>query len=82
MEKMMADEHEAASTNCEATRTGRRKLGLLRGKVWAARDAWDPDPELGRLFYEGDPNFRSALDEYLEELTARPKDNEDGGPKR
>ena len=45
--------------------TQRRKLGLLRGKMWAAPDAWDPDPELERLFYEGDPRFPSALDETL-----------------
>jgi antitoxin (DNA-binding transcriptional repressor) of toxin-antitoxin stability system len=41
----------------------RRQLGLLRGKAWAAPDAWDPDPELERLFYEGDPRFPSKLDE-------------------
>ncbi len=35
---------------------------MLRGKVWAAPDAWDPDPELERLFYEGDPDFPSVLD--------------------
>lgn len=40
-----------------------RQLGLLRGKAWAAADAWDPDPELERLFYEGDPCSPSALDE-------------------
>lgn len=49
---------------------GQRKLGVLRGKVWEAPDAWDPDPELERLFYEGDPNFRSKLDDYLDELAA------------
>lgn len=43
--------------------TERRKLGLLRGKIWEAPDAWDPDPELERLFYEGDPDFPSKLDE-------------------
>ena len=42
---------------------GRRPLGLLRGKIWEAPDAWDPDPELERLFYEGDPSFPSALDD-------------------
>lgn len=40
-----------------------RKPGLLRGKVWAAPDAWEPDPELERLFYEGDPRFPSELDD-------------------
>jgi prevent-host-death family protein len=44
-------------------RAPRRPLGLLRGKMWAAPDAWDPDPELERLFYEGDPRFPSKLDE-------------------
>ncbi len=39
-----------------------RKPGILAGKVWAAPDAWDPDPELERLFYEGDPRFPSQLD--------------------
>jgi prevent-host-death family protein len=43
----------------------RRKLGLLRGKAWAAPDAWDPDPELEKLFYEGDPLFPFHLDEDL-----------------
>jgi prevent-host-death family protein len=43
--------------------TGLRPLGLLRGKIWEAPDAWDPDPDLERLFYEGDPSFPSALDE-------------------
>lgn len=43
--------------------TQRRRLGLLRGKMWAAPDAWEPDPELERLFYEGDPRFPSVLDE-------------------
>jgi prevent-host-death family protein len=43
-----------------------RKPGLLRGKVWAAADAWEPDPELERLFYEGDPRFPSELDEVPE----------------
>ena len=40
-----------------------RKPGILRGKVWAAPNAWDPDPELERLFYEGDPRYPSALDQ-------------------
>lgn len=44
----------------------RRKAGLLRGKAWAAPDAWAPDPELERLFYEGDPRFPSVLDEDAE----------------
>jgi prevent-host-death family protein len=51
----------------------RRQLGHLRGKAWAAPDAWDPDPELERLFYEGDPNFRSVLDDYIDELAEREK---------
>jgi prevent-host-death family protein len=50
---------------------GKRKLGVLRGKMWAAPDAWDLDPELERLFYEGDPNFRSALDDHIDELATR-----------
>ncbi len=48
----------------------RRKPGLLRGKAWAAPDAWEPDPELERLFYEGDPRFPSALDETAEDRSA------------
>jgi prevent-host-death family protein len=47
-----------------------RKPGILRGKVWAAPDAWDPDPELERLFYEGDPRFPSVLDQDLERASA------------
>lgn len=50
---------------------GKRKLGVLRGKMWAAPDAWDPDPELEQLFNEGDPNFRSAFDDYIDELATR-----------
>lgn len=49
----------------------RRPLGLLRGKMWAAPDAWDPDPELERLFYEGDPRFPSKLDEAVAPDEAR-----------
>lgn len=55
----------------------KRKLGVLRGKIWAAPDAWDPDPELEKLFYEGDPRFPSKLDEYLEELQQRRKQEEE-----
>jgi prevent-host-death family protein len=57
----------------------RRKLGLLRGKAWAAPDAWDPDPELERLFYEGDPDFPSKLDEILEPAA---EEGESAKPKR
>jgi len=57
----------------------KRKLGVLRGKIWEAPDAWDPDPELERLFYEGDPNFRSTLDDYLEELRQRKTQPEEPG---
>ena len=35
----------------------RRRPGTLRGQAWAAPDAWDPDPELEKLLYEGDPRF-------------------------
>jgi prevent-host-death family protein len=56
----------------------RRQLGLLEGKIWAAPDlSWEPDPELQRLFEEGDPNFRSVLDDYLEELRRRKADEPD-----
>ncbi|MGD9508195.1 MAG: type II toxin-antitoxin system Phd/YefM family antitoxin [Geminicoccaceae bacterium] len=48
----------------------RRKPGLLRGKAWAAPDAWEPDPELERLFYEGDPRFPSVLDEVTKDRSA------------
>jgi prevent-host-death family protein len=44
----------------------RRKPGLLRGKAWAAPDAWEPDPELERLFYDGDPPVPSMLEEPVE----------------
>lgn len=55
---------------------GRRKLGLMKGKMWVAPDAWDPDPELERLFYEGDPSFRSTLDDHLDELAEQsPKED-------
>jgi prevent-host-death family protein len=49
----------------------RRQLGLLQGEFWTAPDAWDPDPELEKLFYEGDPRFPSKLDECLEDIEAR-----------
>jgi prevent-host-death family protein len=45
-----------------------RQPGTLRGQFWAAPDAWDPDPELERLFYEGDPRFPSTLDQDLDRL--------------
>jgi len=32
----------------------RRKGGFAKGKIWMSPDCWDPDPELERLFYEGD----------------------------
>ncbi len=32
----------------------RRKGGLAKGKIWMSPDCWDPDPDLERLFYEGD----------------------------
>ena len=51
----------------------RRKPGLLRGKAWAAPDAWDPDPELERLFDEGDPLFPSVLDQMPDEPPATVK---------
>lgn len=46
-----------------AERRPERKPGILRGKVWAAEDAWEPDSELERLFYEGDPRFPADLDD-------------------
>lgn len=49
-----------------------RRSGTLRGKVWAAPDAWDHDPELERLFYEGDPRFPAALDQDLKRAQALP----------
>jgi len=30
----------------------RSLVGILKGEVWAAEDAFDPDPELEALFYE------------------------------
>ena len=48
-------------------RRGKRPLGLLRGQIWEAPDAWDPDPELERLFYEGDPAFQGSLDQGTSE---------------
>lgn len=32
----------------------RRKGGFGKGLYWEAPDCWKPDPELERLFYEGD----------------------------
>ena len=48
----------------------RRQAGLLRGKAWAAPDAWDPDPELEHLFYEGDPRVPSVLDQQMRDEPA------------
>lgn len=47
-------------------RTERRQLGLLKGKAWAAPDAWEPDPELERLFYEDSPEMPAELDDELD----------------
>ena len=30
----------------------RSLVGILKGEVWAAENAFDPDPELEALFYE------------------------------
>ena len=49
-----------------------RQPGTRRGKVWAVPDAWDHDPELERLFYEGDPRFPAALDQDLKRDQALP----------
>ncbi|MEK0081680.1 type II toxin-antitoxin system Phd/YefM family antitoxin [Benzoatithermus flavus] len=54
-----------------------RKPGILRGQAWAAPDAWDPDPELERLFYEGDPRFPSKLDDCLEDMRVKGQAPED-----
>jgi prevent-host-death family protein len=54
-----------------------RKPGILRGQAWAAPDAWDPDPQLERLFYEGDQDFPSKLDECLDDLRAKERSRED-----
>jgi prevent-host-death family protein len=35
-------------------------LGLMKGEIWVAEDAFDPDPELEALFYEGDPDWAEA----------------------
>jgi prevent-host-death family protein len=57
----------------------RRRPGIMRGQAWAAPDAWDPDPELERLFYEGDPRFPSTLDQDLERASAvRDRDDKVG----
>lgn len=32
-------------------------LGLLAGQGWESPDCWDPDPELEKLFYEGDSSL-------------------------
>jgi prevent-host-death family protein len=56
----------------------RRQLGLLRGKIWVSPDlSWEPDSELQRLFEEGDPSFRSALDDYLDEVQRKKADETD-----
>ena len=79
----MADEPASdAPTGSAGPHDGRRKLGLLRGKVWEAPDAWDPDPELERLFYDGGPNFRSTLDDYLDDLAAQSREGEAGTSNR
>lgn len=31
-----------------------RKFGLLKGKIWISDDFDDEDPEINKLFYEGD----------------------------
>ena len=31
-----------------------RKPGLLKGKIWISDDFNDEDPEINKLFYEGD----------------------------
>ena len=59
----------------EPAPSGRRPLGLLRGQIWEAPDAWDPDPELERLFYEGDPTFPSALDRIDDDVAQREAPN-------
>jgi prevent-host-death family protein len=56
-----------------------RKPGILRGKVWTAPDAWDPDPELERLFYAGDPRFPSVLDQDLGRVSAARDGDEKAG---
>jgi prevent-host-death family protein len=62
-----------------ATERKRRQPGILRGQAWAAPDAWVPDPELERLFYEGDPRFPSTLDQDLERASAaRDRDDKIG----
>lgn len=55
-----------------------RKPGILRGHGWEAPDAWDPDPELEKLFYEGDPRFPSELDTILDEYERRRKGESSG----
>lgn len=31
-----------------------RKFGLLKGKIWISDDFDDEDPEINKLFYDGD----------------------------
>lgn len=31
-----------------------RKFGLLKGKIWVSDDFDDEDPEINKLFYEGE----------------------------
>lgn len=31
-----------------------RKFGLLKGKIWVSDDFDDEDPEINKMFYEGD----------------------------
>ena len=50
------------------TNAGKRKLGTLRDKMWAAPDAWDPDPELESLFLDEKGNPRSAWEVYLDAM--------------
>lgn len=37
-----------------SARAGPRILGKLAGKVHESPDCWEPDPELERMFYQGE----------------------------
>ena len=48
----LTDEELAAIASAEVPAP--RKGGMLRDKLWAAEDFDAPDPDIEKLFYEGD----------------------------
>ncbi len=46
--------------------TKKRKLGMLKGKIWEAPDCWDPDPEMEALLNGESPKW-----DYLAKLNEK-----------